>query len=269
MGRVRIAAQGDALPAPGFHHLHLNSTNPDRGDRVLHEGIPRDVEVDVGRLSGVELADRTFWCCSRKVAQPPATQPQTAVWHFGWHVTNERQTLERFTREGVTLLPLYTSEEGGTVAVNSDTWPGTGGVLGLTKAQIAEAKARGVKPNGGAGFGYIRGPDDALIEYQGDMPAERFNHVHLYQEHPFCAQLWYRTHLNAAVRRDAAASRVPRRTARCRAAPTRRGRRSTSGGCTERRQQGWSSGPSRSTGTCVRASVRWSAPADNSPITSP
>ena len=132
-------------------------------------------------------------------ARPPATQPQSAVWHFGWHVTSERQTLERFTKEGMTLLPLYTSEEGGTVAVNSDTWPGTGGVLGLTKAQIAEAKARGVKPNGGAGFGYIRGPDDALIEYQGDMPAERFNHVHLYQEHPFCAQLRDRTHLNAAV----------------------------------------------------------------------
>ena len=37
------------------------------------------------------------------------------------------------------LLPLYTTEDGGSVAISSDTWPGTGGVLGLTKAQIAEA----------------------------------------------------------------------------------------------------------------------------------
>ncbi|HEV8438298.1 MAG TPA: VOC family protein, partial [Methylomirabilota bacterium] len=29
--------------------------------------------------------------------------------------------------------------------------------------------------------------------------AERFNHVHLYQEDPFCAQLWYQRHLNAPV----------------------------------------------------------------------
>ena len=31
----------------------------------------------------------------------------------------------------------------------------------------------------------------------GDYPAERFNHVHMWQEDPFCAQLWYQTHLNA------------------------------------------------------------------------
>jgi hypothetical protein len=40
------------------------------------------------------------------------------------------------------------------VFVSSDTWPGTGGVLGLTKAQIAEAKAKGIQPAGGAGFPY-------------------------------------------------------------------------------------------------------------------
>ena len=31
------------------------------------------------------------------------------------------------------------------------------------------------------------------------MPAERFNHVHMYHEDPFCAQLWYQKHLNAPV----------------------------------------------------------------------
>ena len=89
--------------------------------------------------------------------------------------------------------------------VSSDTYPGTGGVLGLTRSQIAEAKAKGVKPAGGAGFAYLRGPDDSLVEYQGNMPAERFNHVHMYQEQPYCAQLWYQTHLNVPVRRRAPA----------------------------------------------------------------
>jgi hypothetical protein len=72
-----------------------------------------------------------------------------------------------------------------------------GGVLGLTKPQIADAKAAGVKPKGGAGFAYMEGPDGALVEYAGNHPAERFNHIHLWQEDPFCAQLWYRKHLNA------------------------------------------------------------------------
>jgi hypothetical protein len=65
-------------------------------------------------------------------------------------------------------------------------------VLGLTLEGIAEAKAKGVMPAGGPGFAYLRGPDDALVEYQGNMPVERFNHVHLFQDQPFCAQLWYR-----------------------------------------------------------------------------
>ena len=42
------------------------------------------------------------------------------------------------------------------------------------------------------GFAYMRGPEDTLVEYAGNYPAERFNHVHLYQEHPFCAS-YYRS----------------------------------------------------------------------------
>jgi len=135
-----------------------------------------------------------------KVSTPPPTTPQTAIWHFGWHVTDVRKNLAIYKeRKEVTLLPLYTSEDGGSVLISSDTFPGTGGVLGLTKAQLAEAKAAGVKPEGGAGFAYLQGPDGAIIEYQGNMPVERFNHVHMYQENPFCAQLWYQKHLNAPV----------------------------------------------------------------------
>jgi catechol 2,3-dioxygenase-like lactoylglutathione lyase family enzyme len=37
------------------------------------------------------------------------------------------------------------------------------------------------------------------VEYAGNHPAERFNHVHFYQDDPFCAQLWYQKHLNAPV----------------------------------------------------------------------
>jgi len=43
----------------------------------------------------------------------------------------------------------------------------------------------------------MEGPDDALVEYAGDHPAERFNHVHMFHDDPFCAQLWYQTHLSA------------------------------------------------------------------------
>jgi hypothetical protein len=70
-----------------------------------------------------------------------------------------------------------------------------------------------VKPGGGAGFAYLRGPDDALVEYQGNMPVERFNHVHMYQEQPYCAQLWYQRHLHVPARATEGPS--PRTTANC------------------------------------------------------
>jgi hypothetical protein len=103
-----------------------------------------------------------------KVATAAPILPQTAIWHFGWHVVDVRKNLAIYkTRPEVLLQPLFTTDEGGSVLVSSDTWPGTGGVLGLTKSQIAAARSEGIKPAGGAGFAYMAGPDNALIEYQG------------------------------------------------------------------------------------------------------
>jgi len=197
-GAAALVAQPAALPTPGFHHLHLNSTNPETAAAWYAKEFPSTSKTTWGGMTALKSPNNVLVLFTR-VEQPPATQPQTAVWHFGWHVTNERQTMARLRADGVTLLPLYTSEEGGTVNINSDTYPGTGGVLGLTNVQIEAARQANVKPAGGAGFAYIRGPDDAMIEVQGDMPAERFNHVHMYHEEPYCSQLWYQKHLNVPV----------------------------------------------------------------------
>jgi catechol 2,3-dioxygenase-like lactoylglutathione lyase family enzyme len=220
LATAAVQGQSDALPAPGFHHLHLNSMNPDKAIEFYVRSFPSTSKSTWGGLPALKSPNNVLVLFS-KVDQPPATQAQTAVWHFGWHVTNERTTMARLRAEGVTLLPLYTTDEGGTVNINSDTWPGTGGVLGRTKAQIEEAKRDNVKPAGGGGFAYIRGPDDALIEVQGDMPAERFNHVHMYYEDPFCSQLWYQKHLNVPVpqgRGGGAGSEAPRTEANCKVA---------------------------------------------------
>ena len=189
---------GSRLPAPVFHHLHLNSINPDAAIDFYVKAFP---STSKGTFAGQPAlqSPNNVWVLFNKVAAPPATQPATAFWHFGWHVTDVRATLDRFVKSNTPLLPLYTGEGARTVFVSSDTYPGSGGVLGLTAAGVAAAHAKGIKPAGGAGFAYLRGPDDALVEYQGNMPAERFNHVHMYQDQPFCAQLWYQAHLNVDV----------------------------------------------------------------------
>ena len=197
LGMERSAAQTGVLPTPGFHHLHLNSVNPEAAIDFYTKQFATTSRTTFAGQPALRSPNNVL-VLFNKVERPPATQPPTAFWHFGWHVTDVRKQLTMYQDRGVTLLPLYTGDNGGTVFVSSDTWPGTGGVLGLTKGGIADAKAKGVQPNGGAGFAYLRGPDDAIIEYQGNMPAERFNHVHMFQDQPFCAQLWYQSRLNVA-----------------------------------------------------------------------
>jgi len=187
------------LPAPGFHHLHLNSVDPDAAIAFYVEQFPTSAKSSWGGFPALAAPNNVLILFTRVSTAAP-TSPQTALWHFGWHVTDTRKSLDTYTaRKNLQLLPLYTTDEGGSVFISSDSWPGTGGVPGRTKAQIAEAKAQGIQPARSGGFGYMQGPDDALVEYAGNHPAERFNHVHMFQDDPFCAQIWYQQHLNAPV----------------------------------------------------------------------
>jgi catechol 2,3-dioxygenase-like lactoylglutathione lyase family enzyme len=188
------------LPTPGFHHIQLNSPDPDAAIDWYVRQFPSTSKAEWAGQPAL-ISPNNVMVLFNKTDKPTPSQPQSAIWHFGWHVTDARRSLETYkTRPEVKLLPLYTTDEGGSVLISSDTWPNIGNAIGLTKAQIAEARANGVKPPGGGGFAYMEGPDHALVEIAGNYPAERFNHVHLWQEDPICALLWYQKHLNAPVR---------------------------------------------------------------------
>jgi len=134
------------LAAPGFHHLHLNTLDPEAAIAFYTRQFPSTAKASWGGLPALQSPTNVLILFT-KVATAPVTSPQTAIWHFGWHVTDTHARLDVYkSRPDVTLLPLYTGDDGGAVFVSSDTWPGTGGILGLTQAQIADAKARGVRP---------------------------------------------------------------------------------------------------------------------------
>jgi catechol 2,3-dioxygenase-like lactoylglutathione lyase family enzyme len=184
------------LQTPGFHHLHLNSVDPDAAIDFYVRQFPSTSKTSWGGFPALKSPTNVLILFSQ-VDAPPLTSPQTAIWHFGWHVVDSRKSLEVYkARPDVQHFPLYASDEGGTVLISSDTWP-AGDALGLTRAEIADAKAKGVQPLRERGFAYLEGPDGAIVEYLGNFPAERMNHVHMFQDHPFCAQLWYSKHLGA------------------------------------------------------------------------
>ena len=120
---------GSRLPVPAFHHLHLNSVNPDAAIEFYVQAFPSTAKTTFAGQPSLRSPNNVL-VLFNKVAAPPATQPQTAFWHFGWHVTDVRATLARFLTEKVPLLPLYTGAGTRTVFVSSDTYPGSAGVLG-------------------------------------------------------------------------------------------------------------------------------------------
>ena len=188
-------AWAQALPAPEFHHLHLNSVDPQAAIDFYVEQFPFTAHTTFAGEPAL-WSPTDVLVLFQRVDTPPPTQPQSAFWHFGWHVADVQESIDRFRSHRATVLPLYVERAGATVFSSGETWPSQGGGVGLTAAGIAEARASGVQPTNGAGFGYLRGPDDALVEFQGNRPQERFNHLHFYMEQPFCARLWYQRHLN-------------------------------------------------------------------------
>jgi catechol 2,3-dioxygenase-like lactoylglutathione lyase family enzyme len=204
-------ATAQTLPPPGFHHLHLNSTDPEAAIAFYIRQFPDSTRTVWGGMPALKAKTNVLILFDKVVTPPPADPETTAVWHFGWNVTDVRQKLEFYKgHPEVKVSPMYTTVDGEIVYINSDSIQGT-------KAQVDAAKAEGAKPKGGPGVMYIAGPDGALIENVGNMPGqvERFNHVHLYQEEPFCAQLWYQQHLNASIA-PALVQNPPRTEANCR-----------------------------------------------------
>jgi hypothetical protein len=116
------------------------------------------------------------------------------VWHVGWNTPNSRQYNEKFRAMGLTIAQMWDAADGKLVDMSSDTLPGL-----PTQEQILEMRAKGTQPTREGGFGYLRGPDGAMIENAQAGTTERFNHVHMYHEHPNCAMNWYVTHLGAKM----------------------------------------------------------------------
>jgi len=188
------------LPTPGFHHLHLNSVDPDAAIDWYTRQFASTAKSEWGGHKALKC-DNNVLILFDKVDKPAPHGPQSAIWHFGWHVTDSRRTVEDWKhRPEVKLMPLYREETGGEIFVSSDTWPNIGNTLGLIKAQIVEAKAHHAEPTRVGGFAYMEGPDNALFEIAGNHSQERFNHVHMWQDDPFCALIWYQKHLNAPLR---------------------------------------------------------------------
>ena len=192
-----VFAQGPAAVAPmHFHHVHLNSVNP----RAAAEYYPKPFPVSATKTTFNDyeaVKTGNVYVLFTKVNTPPQTEltgPQTSIWHFGWNTPDSRKYDQDFRAKGLEIAQMWDAADGKLVDMSSDVLPGL-----PTQEQILEMRAKGTQPSREGGFGYLRGPDGALIENAQAGQVERFNHVHMYHEHPFCAIQWYATHLGATL----------------------------------------------------------------------
>ena len=193
-GRPLIAQGPAAIEPLHFHHVHLNSVNP--AEAAAYYPKPFSESATKTTFNGFEAVKTgNVYILFTKVATTPQnelTGPQTAVWHFGWNTPDSRKYDEKFRAMGLQIAQMWDALDGKLVDMSSDTLPGL-----PTQEQILEMRAKGAEPERRGGFGYLRGPDGAMIENAQAGTTERFNHLHMYHEHPNCAMDWYAEHLGA------------------------------------------------------------------------
>ena len=191
-----LLAQSPAVAPLHVHHVHLNSVNPKTA--AAYYPKPFSASASTTTFNGhdaVKTGD--LYLLFTQVKTPPLnelTGPQTAVWHFGWNTPDSRKYNERFRAMGLEIAQMWDAADGKLVDMSSDALPGF-----PTQEQILELRAKKTQPTRQGGFGYLRGPDGALIENAQAGQVERFNHIHMYHEHPFCAMAWYARHLGARI----------------------------------------------------------------------
>jgi hypothetical protein len=192
----RTFAQGPTIEPLHFHHVHLNSVDPAAAAAYYPKPFTQTaVKTTFNGLDAVKTGN--IFLLFTKVSTPPQnelTGPQTSVWHVGWNTPNSRQYDEKFRAMGLEIAQMWDAADGKLVDMSSDALPGF-----PTQEKILEMRAKGVQPTRQGGFGYLRGPDGAMIENAQAGTVERFNHVHMYHEHPRCAVEWYVAHLGARI----------------------------------------------------------------------
>lgn len=201
------AADASSLPEPSFHHLHLNSVDPEASLDWWQTVWPAGQITEVAGFPAF-AADGVFHLYNAVDAPAPGgfdphrhrAVPQSAFWTTG-PSTDGLAFYERLTAldpdgDRFSFLPVYTGPD------DSDGVPRSGlapfGDRLLTVAELdALADTPPVRDADSQDFGYLVDPDGLLLEFNGNAETEDlfYGHLHFWHEMPLCAVQWYIEHL--------------------------------------------------------------------------
>lgn len=147
-----------------FHHVHLNSLDPSTAIGFYTRTFDVTKKTTLAGTDAVQ--SENMYLLFNRVTKPPATAPDSAVWHFGWGSTDMATDYQKHLAAGVAFQTPITKLGSGTL------------------------------------FAYMKAPDGALVEINTSQ-TRAFIHVHLYSDAPLCAAEWYQKHLGAVSRASA------------------------------------------------------------------
>src|ERR1017187_196242 len=91
LAALAAACRAQTLPPPGFHHLHLNSVDPDAAIEFYTRQFPSTARASYAGAPA--LKSGPVWVLFTKVKTPPPPQPQAPIWHSAWHVVDAHKNM--------------------------------------------------------------------------------------------------------------------------------------------------------------------------------
>ena len=143
--RRPVHAQAPAFEPLHFHHVHLNSVDPEAA--AAYYPKPFAMSATKTTFNGVRAVKTgNIYILFTKVNTPPQnelTGPQTSVWHFGWNTPNSREYNENFRKMGLQIAQMWNGSDAAAklVDMSSDVpMPAAGGFP--TQEQVLELRAK-------------------------------------------------------------------------------------------------------------------------------
>jgi hypothetical protein len=202
--------QGPALPAPTFHHIHMNSVNPGRSIAWYEQYWPQGHKTT---LAGFPAFRDGIYLLYTRVSKQAAgafdrdsqrSIPQSAFWTFGSvfpapNTVAFRDRIGKLDRKDFQLVTLYGGPDGKHTATHSEGLP-MGGRL-MTSTALKEG-GLGANPArepvvDAPDFAYLVDPDGMLVEVIAGATADFSAHTHFWGERPLCSANWHVQHLGA------------------------------------------------------------------------
>ena len=154
-----VAAQS---PAFRFHHVHLNTVDPQQAIEFYATHFNAERAALGGTVPGVRAQGK--WLLFTKVNRPPQWPVVSPLYHIGWGAPDMKATFERLRSRGVPFETPITDI-----------------------SQVLEAAS------GRVFVAYVDGPDHAMIEIN-TAASDVFQHVHMLSDDPVSTGQWYLKH---------------------------------------------------------------------------